>query len=224
MKWRMAQSLPGTRLIMPSGGRRSELQLHHQCKILRSSFFDTDYIPLASKLNQQGKRAIAILPIQSASKKSLFSQSGWQVLVNSVVAQPGVGMKAYSLPDGSGGIYYLASPDELPHLEQDIYLIVAYLKYLGYLARVSPTARSAEVVPAIAKFWHMNRIGRLDVYPHWYALHSMLNLIRTTRADVKCADEHGLAFVLPVQNAARSKSLGWNPARVAAGGGPFYHE
>jgi len=176
-------------------------------------------LPLAAELNKQGKRSIVVLPKSNLRQESLFSQSGWQVVVVDR-SLPETRMKAYLLSDGSGGIDYLDSPETVLVDEENIDLVYAYLRYLGYLTKTASTSMTSEIVPAIAKLWYTNGLGRLDVFPPWYAVQSLLDLIGTSRK-VKHASECGLAYVMPLRKSARTKSLSRGASQIASGGGPF---
>ncbi|CAK0869809.1 unnamed protein product [Prorocentrum cordatum] len=180
---------------------------------------NADFVQLAAKLDQQGKVAIVVFSSASPSQKQLFSQAGWQVLVAKEADFP-VRMKAFLLSDGSGGIDYLDPPESLANVETCDDTVVAYLRSHGYMSTNSSRTNASEIAPAIAKLWYCNQFGRLDVFPYWYALQSMLDLIRATPEKVSKGHGQAFAFVLPVRRHKR-EPLDDASARIAAGGGPF---
>ncbi|CAK0909010.1 unnamed protein product, partial [Prorocentrum cordatum] len=136
------------------------------------------------------------------------------------------GIKAYLLPDGSGGVDVLSSPDpEPPDIDLATYeAITRHLRALGYLSATSSLISPRELVPAIAKFWYTCNMDKLVVFPYTFALRSMSNLLRTRPNEFEHARDRDLAFVLPLKNSSH-KRYGSIPAgRIAKGGGPAMME
>eukprot|EP00930_Biecheleria_cincta_P055673 TRINITY_DN41972_c0_g1_i1.p1 TRINITY_DN41972_c0_g1~~TRINITY_DN41972_c0_g1_i1.p1 ORF type:complete len:434 (-),score=41.35 TRINITY_DN41972_c0_g1_i1:194-1495(-) len=100
----------------------------------------------------------------------------------------------------------------------------------GYLAvHEDHNAEAVTTISAapIAKFFHMNNLGQLTVYPRWQALQELVAAIQMRPGKQWVRDPGNLVLIEPLGKCSSSavrRLGGTTAARVASGGGPFLLE
>ncbi|CAE7865471.1 unnamed protein product, partial [Symbiodinium microadriaticum] len=137
----------------------------------------------------------------------------------------GVKVRATLEADGHGSVS-MAEPCASSHLDQeDLDQLRNSLQELGYC---DDGFEGKAPLPSVAKFWFVNRLGPLTVYPTQLAREAACEVLQASRHPTpwaRCRDDH--AFFLPITSQANSsqktlREYGSTKARrVFRGGGPF---
>ncbi|CAE7404881.1 unnamed protein product [Symbiodinium sp. CCMP2592] len=140
----------------------------------------------------------------------------------------GTKVRATLEPDGHGSVS-MAEPCRPSHLDQeDLDQLRAFLHELGYCDEGD---ERTQLLQSVAKFWFVNRLGPLTVFPTELAFGAACELLQASRRSTSWACYHNdHAFFLPIRTSGSNndKTLreygGKNARRVFRGGGPFMLE
>eukprot|EP00930_Biecheleria_cincta_P014047 TRINITY_DN12242_c0_g1_i2.p1 TRINITY_DN12242_c0_g1~~TRINITY_DN12242_c0_g1_i2.p1 ORF type:complete len:554 (-),score=66.52 TRINITY_DN12242_c0_g1_i2:316-1977(-) len=199
----------------------------NQTKIISLLVNDIDFTFVVSEIKSLGKQVIVLIPKDRPGMINAYESAGACVI--SLASSEGKvhrpRQKAVLYRDGTGGMEPLeqqtlqrlqqSSPDRLREL---------FLS-LGYTER-----ETDPLLPAIAKFWHVNQLGDLTVWPDHLAYKACEDLLEEQSSRCWLRYESDLAFVIPQGETCGGKNLGRDDLalfgsryrrKVAMGGGPF---
>jgi len=183
-----------------------------------------DFVFLTERLLEWGIRAVALIPEGRDERLCrAFKDVGAEVL--QYVVKDGKGGKPRFLAilkkSGEGGFVADQSDEHSVGFVEDQTAIVSTLCDLGYM-----DAATDPIIPAIAKFYHVNGIGPLTIWPEMYPRAEVFALLSQQPGKVwtRCRDK--LAFVSPRATLTLTKANqdmygSAQCSSVVRGGGPF---
>ncbi|CAJ1331123.1 unnamed protein product, partial [Effrenium voratum] len=174
---------------------------------------DVDFAILLQKVRSWGRRALAVVPEREAKSRSRqVLESAAELVVyqqKAALTQVGLRLDTTSLDLFAEVTQDVRQVQPSPHRDRQMEHLQHLLQDLNYLPR--PPDRGV-LIAALAKFFHVNQLGRLTVWP----LHQALNeaFAACARPGGWAKDPKHLVFMQP-------RGRGSGIAKLQACGGPY---
>ena len=180
---------------------------------------DADFIDVLEQLQNCGLDVVVLIPELRYSIVAKYRDARIKVL-KLVAAKRGPRVRAVLDSDGSGSVHF-AQPYRSFDNSAVGKSVVAFLKELGFMPE------GGFLLPAAAKFWFVNQLGPLTVFPKQIATTSVHDIIVEGSCEGCQGYTAGLAFVQPVSSKPNLTTSGLrkfgsrNACQIFQGGGPF---
>ena len=184
---------------------------------------DVDFADVVLHIEQLGKPALVLVPQQDRAAIHRFQSIGLAVHVLASRAGAFPKVRAVLLQDGSGHVR-LSSARQPYDVSENVEFCERFLKSLGY----AEPSRREYLTHASAKFWLVNQLGSLTVYPPSCAINEVCEKAsgKPHAAFAECSNPESMALLIPKASVGKKsravvEAYGSTEARsVFRGGGP----
>ncbi|CAE7551754.1 unnamed protein product [Symbiodinium natans] len=186
---------------------------------------DFGYVDIIRKLFAQGSLGTVYTSAKNHSLIERYRAAGVEIVGLGQGSRASTKVRAILHQDGSGHVE-LATPYDRHNVSDEISMdaLINFLRELDYVGR----DEQEFLLHSLAKFWHLNGLGSLTVFPQRCAFKDVYVTMSTLRERPWQRYTHDLAFLLP-QSVNRPKlvkaakqTFGSGLAKsIYKGGGPF---